>query len=88
MAAPKGLGKGLGALLGDFAEETSTANGNIPLVPLSEARAKLVRDMLIGFGVRSDRLSTVGMGGRKPVVSRADKPNWWKNRRVEFILDK
>ena len=33
-------------------------------------------------------LSTVGMGGRKPVVSRADKPNWWKNRRVEFILDK
>lgn len=75
-------------ITGTEAEETSTANGNIPLVPLSEARAKLVRDMLVGFGVRSDRLSTVGMGGRKPVVSRADKPNWWKNRRVEFILDK
>ena len=75
-------------ITGTEAEETSTANGNIPLVPLSEARAKLVRDMLVGLGVRSDRLSTVGMGGRKPVVSRADKPNWWKNRRVEFILDK
>ena len=75
-------------ITGTEAEESASANGNIPLVPLSEARAKLVRDMLVGFGVRSDRLSTVGMGGRKPVVSRADKPNWWKNRRVEFILDK
>lgn len=75
-------------ITGTEAEETSTANGNIPLVPLSEARAKLVRDMLIDFGVRGNRLSTVGMGGRRPVVSRADRANWWKNRRVEFILDK
>lgn len=75
-------------ITGTEAEETSTANGNIPLVPLSEARANLVRDMLINFGVNRNRLSTVGMGGRRPVVSRADKPNWWKNRRVEFILDK
>lgn len=75
-------------ITGTEAEETSTANGNIPLVPLSEERAKLVRDMLVSFGVKGDRLSTVGMGGRQPVVSRADKANWWKNRRVEFILDK
>ncbi len=75
-------------ITGTEAEETSTDNGNIPLVPLSEERAKLVRDMLVSFGVKGDRLSTVGMGGRQPVVSRADKANWWKNRRVEFILDK
>ncbi|MBQ4331851.1 MAG: OmpA family protein, partial [Spirochaetaceae bacterium] len=58
------------------------------LVPLSEARAELVRDMLVSFGVKGDRLSTVGMGGRQPVVSHADRANWWKNRRVEFILEK
>lgn len=75
-------------ITGTEAEETSTANGNIPLVPLSEARADLVRDMLIDFGVNGNRLSTVGMGGRQPVVPRSDKPNWWKNRRVEFILEK
>lgn len=75
-------------ITGTEAEETSTANGNIPLVPLSEARAELVRDMLVSFGVRSNRLSTVGMGGRQPVVSHADRANWWKNRRVEFILEK
>ena len=75
-------------ITGTEEEETSTANGNIPLVPLSKARADLVRDMLIESGVDGNRLSTVGMGGRQPVVSRSDKPNWWKNRRVEFILEK
>ena len=75
-------------ITGTEAEETSTDNGNIPLVPLSEERADLVRDMLISFGVNGGRLSTVGMGGRQPVVPRADRANWWKNRRVEFILDK
>ena len=70
------------------AEETSTANGNIPLVPLSEARAEAVKEMLIEFGVAGNRLSTVGMGGRQPVVPWEDKDNWWKNRRVEFILNK
>ena len=70
------------------AEETSTANGNIPLVPLSEARAEAVKEMLVEFGVAGNRLSTVGMGGRQPVVPWEDKDNWWKNRRVEFILNK
>lgn len=73
---------------GTEAEETSTENGNIPLVPLSQARAQTVRQMLVEFGVAESRLSTVGMGGRHPVVPREDKDNWWKNRRVEFILDK
>ncbi len=73
---------------GTEAEETSTANGNIPLVPLSEARAETVKRMLTEFGVAESRLSTVGVGGRQPVVPRSDKDNWWKNRRVEFILDK
>lgn len=73
---------------GTEAEETSTANGNIPLVPLSEARAETVRRMLVEFGVSGNRLTTVGVGGRQPVVPREDRDNWWKNRRVEFILNK
>ena len=58
------------------------------LVPLSEARANYVRDVLVSFGVDASRLSTVGVGGRQPVAAREDKDNWWKNRRVEFILNK
>jgi len=58
------------------------------LQPLSEKRAKAVRAKLIEFGVDSGRLAALGMGGTRPVVQWEDKPNWWKNRRVEFILVK
>jgi outer membrane protein OmpA-like peptidoglycan-associated protein len=43
---------------------------------------------LIEFGVARNRLSFVGMGGTKPVVRYDDRDNWWKNRRVEFVLIK
>lgn len=69
-------------------EETSTANGNIPLEPLSQERAEFVKQKLVEYGVDGNRLTAVGRGGRQPVVARSDKDNWWKNRRVEFILNK
>jgi len=58
------------------------------LIPLSRSRAVAVQDFLIQNGVDSSRLSTVGMGGTRPVAQRSDRENWWKNRRVEFILIK
>jgi outer membrane protein OmpA-like peptidoglycan-associated protein/flagellar hook assembly protein FlgD len=58
------------------------------LVPLSELRANAVRNILIQNGVDASRLSAVGRGGRQPVAAREDRDNWWKNRRVEFILEK
>jgi outer membrane protein OmpA-like peptidoglycan-associated protein/flagellar hook assembly protein FlgD len=56
------------------------------LQPLSESRARAVVSMLVEFGVNRSRLSAVGMGGSRPVVRFEDHDNWWKNRRVEFIL--
>ncbi len=58
------------------------------LQPLSEKRAKAVLDKLVEFGVDAPRLSSVGMGGTRPVVKWEDRADWWKNRRVEFILVK
>ena len=58
------------------------------LQPLSDARAKTVLNMLVEFGVARGRLSSIGMGGTQPVVKFEDRDNWWKNRRVEFILIK
>ena len=58
------------------------------LVPLSQARADAIKVILQGNGVNGSRLSTVGIGGRRPVATREDRDNWWKNRRVEFILIK
>jgi flagellar hook assembly protein FlgD/flagellar motor protein MotB len=58
------------------------------LQPLSESRARAVVNMLAEFGVARSRLSAIGMGGTRPVVKYEDRDNWWKNRRVEFILIK
>lgn len=58
------------------------------LQPLSEARARSVVDSLVVFGVNRNRLNAIGMGSSKPVASIDDRNNWWKNRRVEFILIK
>ncbi|MDR2370004.1 MAG: gliding motility-associated C-terminal domain-containing protein [Treponema sp.] len=58
------------------------------LQPLSESRARAVVNMLGEYGVARTRLSSTGMGGSRPVIRWEDRDNWWKNRRVEFILIK
>ena len=58
------------------------------LKDLSEARAKYVKSVLVKNGISSNRLSVEGHGGDEPVASTTDKTVNWKNRRVEFILEK
>lgn len=41
---------------------------------LSLARANTVRDVLIGFGVKADKVRTEGRGSREPVVECSTKP--------------
>jgi flagellar motor protein MotB len=62
--------------------------GDKGLQPLSEERAKAVVDYLVGLGVAQDRLTFVGAGSSRTVAAFEDRDNWWKNRRVEFILEK
>jgi flagellar motor protein MotB len=66
----------------------TTAEERNELQPLSEKRAQTVMNILVEYGVARNRLSSVGMGGTQPVVQYGDRDNWWKNRRVEFILIK
>ena len=58
------------------------------LIPLSKARAEFVKSYLTKRGVSGSRLITDGKGGTQLVVDYKDKDNNWKNRRVEFILNK
>jgi flagellar motor protein MotB len=62
--------------------------GDKGLIPLSEERAKAVTDYLAGLGVDRSRLTYAGMGASRIRAEFTDKDNWWKNRCVEFILDK
>jgi len=62
--------------------------GDRGLQPLSEERAKAVVEYLSNLGVNRSRLTPVGMGAKKVRAEFTDKANWWKNRRVEFILEK
>ncbi|GHV89180.1 hypothetical protein AGMMS50267_15400 [Spirochaetia bacterium] len=55
---------------------------------LSTQRAQTVVDYLVNLGVDSSRLKAVGIGGARTLVPFEDRENWWKNRRVEFILIK
>jgi outer membrane protein OmpA-like peptidoglycan-associated protein len=58
------------------------------LVPLSRRRAEAVREALIERGVAARLLSARGRGGRAPLVPHSDELNRWKNRRVDFILQR
>jgi len=55
---------------------------------ITEARAHVMVDQLIRYGVAPSRLSSRGVGGLRPVASYEDTGNWWKNNRIEFILTK
>ncbi|MDR2633736.1 MAG: pallilysin-related adhesin [Treponema sp.] len=68
--------------------DDATEEERVELQPLSESRARAVVSQLVEFGVSRNRLTAVGMGSTKPVVAFEDRDNWWKNRRVEFILIK
>jgi len=58
------------------------------LLPLSQKRADAVRDYLVKLGIAAARVRTEGMGGARPIVPFSDLDNRWKDRRVEFWLDR
>ena len=66
-----------------YAEEQRTE-----LLPLSKKRAETVRDALIMLGIDSARINTRAYGGERPKTTANDTEEAWKNRRVEFILER
>ncbi len=53
---------------------------------LSEKRARSVKDALVKLGIAAERLTAVGYGETKPLVSNDTPENKAHNRRIEFII--
>lgn len=71
------------------ANRTGTAGEDEILLSLSDRRAAFVKEWLIqNASIPASRLSSQGKGASEPVAAFNDSANWWKNRRVEFILHK
>ena len=58
------------------------------LLPLSLDRAVEVKTALVLPGVDDGRFTVQGFGALRPLVPNTDLENRWKNRRVEFYLEK
>ncbi len=58
------------------------------LLPLSLNRAQAVRNVMVLLGIDAGRFNVQGFGANSPVVPNSDLENRWKNRRVEFYLEK
>ncbi len=54
--------------------------------PLSEDRARSVRDYLAARGVASNRIQTAGRGEREPLADNNSESGRARNRRVEIFL--
>lgn len=56
------------------------------LIPLSEARAEVVRQALIERGIDADRMQTVGVGAADPVTPFTNRAALARNRRIELYV--
>lgn len=66
---------------------SNTERENIQeLIPLSRLRAQTIVNILNENGLDRSILSFEGKGGSNPIAKWEDRENWWKNRRVEFIV--
>ncbi len=68
--------------------KTSEWEQTTQLLPLSQDRAQEVKMALVLLGVDDARFTVQGFGALRPLVPNTDLENRWKNRRVEFYLEK
>lgn len=65
------------------ADERGTSEYNIAL---GNERAGAVIQYLAGFGISSDRFTSVSYGEEQPAMQGSNEDAWALNRRVEFVI--
>lgn len=56
------------------------------MIPLARNRGDAVAKALSAVGIDRKRMTTVAVGGAKPLAKFDDAENSWKNRRVEVVI--
>jgi outer membrane protein OmpA-like peptidoglycan-associated protein len=51
---------------------------------LSQKRADQVKQMMISFGIPSEKITTVGLGYTRPIATNSSEQGRALNRRIEF----
>jgi len=57
-------------------------------IDLSIKRAKTAKQYLMSYGIKSNKISTMGYGKSRPVIATFQEDLAWMNRRVEVLLVK
>lgn len=57
------------------------------LIPLTQKRAKVILSELAKRGIDPLRMIPSGKGSADPIAPYSDRQNWWKNIRIEFIIN-
>lgn len=65
---------------------TDNVGNDATNIPLSERRAKAVRDYLLKKGISTSQVETKGYGAEKPIADNTTADGKAKNRRVEIVL--
>lgn len=65
---------------------TDSSGGNSLNMKLSKQRAEAVKQLLVNYGVKSSRITAIGMGESNPIASNKTTAGKAKNRRVEIIM--
>lgn len=65
---------------------TDDVGGDAANLKLSQDRADVVREYLIGKGIEPDRIGSKGYGESKPIASNSTPEGQATNRRVEFTI--
>ncbi len=65
---------------------TDNQGDKASLKQLSEQRAEAIKEYLMGRGIETNRLQTVGLGDTRPVNDNSTEELRKQNRRVEFVV--
>ena len=73
----------LSALVEGYTDDSGGHEANLQI---SLARAKAVRDYLVGQGIAAERIQTLGHGEQYPIASNATEEGRSRNRRIEIVV--